>query len=241
MLPALKACILVCLSNGTSKAEEAPINSAKQIKQVQHSQSTLTNNPSKNRPPPGSQLPGDILDVILDTLHSDLNLVVPATDEMSVDEEALPAATTVHSNLDSAPSATDKMLVSEVLPTTATTTTTTSSTPCGTVIQLEAVPTLGTGTIALVQTSEPTLLSVDKDIRPRWLLKSIKDCLQYMPYYLCLNKAVDLFLAQEAWLSYPIKVSNFWYGHFTHQFKNCYSPLGKPWHLETNPLKWPTL
>ena len=218
MSPALKARILACMSNGTSKAEEAPIDSAKQIKRVRRSRSTLTNNPSENSPPPGSQLPGDISDAISNTSHSDLNSAVPATDEMSVDEEDLPAATTAHSNLDSAPSATDEMLVSEVLPTTATTTisTTTSSAPCGTVTQLEAVPTLGTGTFALVQTSEPTLLSVDMDIRPRWLLKSIKDCLRYTPYYLCLNKVVDLFLAQEARLGYPIKVSNFWYGRFTH-------------------------
>jgi hypothetical protein len=76
---------------------------------------------------------------------------------------------------------------------------------CDSVIPLRIIPSLGGS--ALVQTLPPTLLDADKDERPRWLLKSIREFLQHGPYYLCLDKVVDLFLAQEARLGYPAKVS----------------------------------
>ena len=83
--------------------------------------------------------------------------------------------------------------------------TTASGPPCDCVMQVRIVPALGTS--ALVQTSLPTLLLVDEDERPSWLLRSIREFLKYAPYYLCLNEVVDLFLTQEAQLGYPAKVS----------------------------------
>ena len=82
-----------------------------------------------------------------------------------------------------------------------------SSNPCDSAIQVNVIPKLGTS--ALVQTSPPSLLFADEDERPSWLLTSITDHLQHSPYYLCLNKVVDLFLAQEARLGYPLKVNKF--------------------------------
>jgi hypothetical protein len=95
------------------------------------------------------------------------------------------------------------MLVDEeVLPAIATTS---STPPCDSAIQVTVVPPLGVS--ALVKTSLPALLFVDTDERPKWLLASIYDHLQYVPYYSCLNKVVDLFLTQEARLGYPTKAS----------------------------------
>jgi hypothetical protein len=54
-------------------------------------------------------------------------------------------------------------------------------------------------------TAGPAL--VDKDERPDWLLISVREFLRHGPYYACLGKVVDLFLAQEARLGYPAKVS----------------------------------
>ena len=106
-----------------------------------------------------------------------LDSASPVTDDMSVDEEVLPVTTTA------------------------------SSPPCDSIIQVRIIPTLGTS--ALVQSSPPALLLVDKDERPHWLLRSVHEFLQYAPCYLCLNKVVDLFFAQEAQLGYPAKVSKF--------------------------------
>jgi hypothetical protein len=78
--------------------------------------------------------------------------------------------------------------------------------PSDLVIQVEVVPALGT--LALVQTSPPTLLFADQDERPDWLIESARKHLQYMPYYMCLSDVVDLFFTQEARLGYPNKVSN---------------------------------
>jgi hypothetical protein len=82
---------------------------------------------------------------------------------------------------------------------------TTSNAVCDAVIQLTVNHSLGFS--ALVETPLPTLLSADQDERPRWLLTSIRNHLRYGPYYACLSKVVDLFLAQEARLGYPVKVS----------------------------------
>ena len=92
------------------------------------------------------------------------------------------------------------MEVDEVPPTIATT----FDILCDLTIHVRINPTLGVP--ALVQTSPPALLSADHDERPNWLLISIKELLQYVPYYSCLNKVVDLWLAQEARLGYPTKV-----------------------------------
>lgn len=80
------------------------------------------------------------------------------------------------------------------------------SAPFDPVIQVEVVPALGIPT--LVQTSSPTLLFVDQDEYPDWLIRSTKDHLQYMLYYLCLARVIDLFFTQEARLGYLDKVSN---------------------------------
>lgn len=80
-----------------------------------------------------------------------------------------------------------------------------TATPSDCTIQVKINPTLGIPT--LVETPPPALLFQDMDVRPNWLIRSINQCLQYAPYYMCLNKVVDLFLTQEARLGYPDKVS----------------------------------
>ena len=103
---------------------------------------------------------------------------------------------------DSLSPAIDEMIVDKQAPPA---TTTTSDTLYDYVIQVEFIPKLGVN--ALIQTSKPTLFSVDEDERPHWLLTSINKFLQHGPYYMCLAKVVDLFLAQEERLGYPAKVS----------------------------------
>lgn len=61
----------------------------------------------------------------------------------------------------------------------------------------------------LVQTPPPTLLFVDQDVRPNWLIRSTNDFLRHVPYYLCLDKVVDLFFRQEARLNFQTKVGAF--------------------------------
>ena len=68
-------------------------------------------------------------------------------------------------------------------------------------------------TAVLVQTLLPTLLFTDQDVHPDWLIRSTKEFLQHVPYYMCLDKVVDLFFAQEANLSYPAKVSELYSLH----------------------------
>ena len=74
-------------------------------------------------------------------------------------------------------------------------------------IQVEINPALGIP--VLIETPPPALLFEDTDVRPEWLVRSINNCLQYAPYYMCLSKVVDLFLTQEARLGYPTKVNGF--------------------------------
>ena len=95
----------------------------------------------------------------------------------------------------------------EPTPLPATTTTATSCALCGSVIEVQIVR--APGSFFLIETSPPALLSIDEDERPNWLLMSIKDLLKYGPYYMCLGRVVDLFLAQEARLGYLAKVSEF--------------------------------
>ena len=71
--------------------------------------------------------------------------------------------------------------------------------------QVEINP--ASGIPALVETPPPALLFQDMDVRPDWLIRSINHCLQYAPYYMCLNEVVDLFLTQEARLGYLNRVS----------------------------------
>lgn len=50
----------------------------------------------------------------------------------------------------------------------------------------------------------PKLLSKDEDVRPEWLMKTIKIFFhRFVPYFGSLGKVVDLFLTQEARLGYP--------------------------------------
>ena len=110
--------------------------------------------------------------------------------------------TLVPSNPELAASPTDAMSVDEeVLPVADT-----SGALCDSVIQVNIIRAFGTST--LVETLPPTLLYVDKDERPQWLITSIREFLQHGPYYLCLSEVVDLFLAQEARLGYPAKVKS---------------------------------
>lgn len=95
------------------------------------------------------------------------------------------------------------MIVEEEAPPT----TTTSDPPYDSVIQVNVIPTLGIP--VLVKTPPPTLLDVDMDERPDWLIISVKNFLKDVTYYMCLSEVVDLFLTQEARLGYPAKVSCF--------------------------------
>lgn len=159
---------------------------------------------------PTSRLPEDISDSVSHTLVSpNPDSVSPVTNDTSVDDMIVDE-------------------VGEVLPTT----TTTPSALCDSMIQIKFIPKLGIS--ALTQTPPPALLFVDQDKRPDWLLIAVREFLQNGPYYLCLNKVVDLFLTQEARLGYPSKVrsSNF----FTSSpvdFMNSYSPLVVLYRLST--------
>jgi len=77
--------------------------------------------------------------------------------------------------------------------------------PSDSAIQVETI--LGVPT--LVQSSPPALLFADKNERSDWLIRAINEHFQHTPYYMCLGKVVDLFLAQEAQLGYPVKVTKF--------------------------------
>lgn len=111
-------------------------------------------------------------------------------------------------SLNIAPSTSSEMVVDDV----PSAVTTPSSHPCDSVIQVQSFPSLGVS--SLVQTLPPVLLFADEDERPHWLLTSIKQHIQHTPYYLCFNRVVDLFLAQEARLGYPAKVSILTFPHF---------------------------
>jgi hypothetical protein len=202
---ALKARVLMNTSS-KSKANKTPAGV------TQPSQSALINDPPNSEPsnsePPTPQSREHLSDSGSDTLApSNPDSAPPSTDDMSVDEQILPAVTTV-------PSA-----------------------PCDSEIQVRINSTLGVS--GLVETSPPALLFVDNDERPDWLLVSIRQFLQHGPYYLCLGKVVDLFLAQEARLGYPAKVNLRFYIPSLADFANPYSLFILPYHLETGPPKLP--
>jgi hypothetical protein len=108
-------------------------------------------------------------------------------------------------------------------------------------IQVQINPILGV--LSLVPTPPPTLLFEDNDERPEWLIRSTNGFLQYTPYYMCLNKVVDLFFAQEARLGYPDKASEnvlcLVIRLLTPPFIIYHSPLVSLYRLETGPSKLP--
>ena len=177
--PALRARALNSASNKSPNTEEIPANTSIALPTEPGRTEPILTTHSSGDQPPCSQVPGGISDNVSDT---------SAPPEL----------------LDLAPSVADYMSVDEETPPTAATP---SSVGCDSVIQTTIIPALGV--LALVPTSPPALLFVDKDERPNWLLTSINEHLQHVPYYLCLSKVVDLFLTQEARLGYPPKVSKF--------------------------------
>ena len=76
-------------------------------------------------------------------------------------------------------------------------------------IEVGILPRLGIH--VLTETEPPTLLFEDEEVRPEWLISAVKKFLRYAPYYGCLGKVVDLFLAQEARLGYPNLVINLYF------------------------------
>ena len=81
------------------------------------------------------------------------------------------------------------------------------------------------GVSALIESGSPALLLADEDVRPDWLLAAVGKYLRYVPYFGCLGKVIDLFLAQEASLGYPNTVSVFIllrsvFGLFIHNVKS---------------------
>jgi len=106
-----------------------------------------------------------------------------------------------------------------------------SGAPFDSAIQVEVI----SGIATLIQTPPPTLLFVDHDECPDWLIRSTNGFLQHAPYYMCLNEVVDLFFTQEARLGYPDKVSGLCFSsHFcslTTLFANHCSPFILLYHL----------
>ena len=227
MTPALKARIMGHLSNAASKAknpganitqvvippveaesvppteaEPAPPIEAEPVTPIeapQPTQSILTDDPLGNQqPPPCTENPDDDMS---DTFS--FTSTLPEIFEGG-DDDSAPLATGPWKIIDHF---TGKMIVNnEELPPVAPIAPVAPVAPgaaLDSAIQVEVI----LGTAVLVQTLPPTLLFVDQDVHPDWLIKSTNEFLQYMPYYMCLNKVVDLFFAQEANLGYPRKVS----------------------------------
>jgi len=70
---------------------------------------------------------------------------------------------------------------------------------------VEVAKTPHTGAAYLVETP-PTRLSEDEEVRPGWLTTAVNSFLCVIPYFGSLGKVVDLYLAQEARLGYPVLV-----------------------------------
>jgi len=173
--------------------------SLESTKPTQPSQSTRTSDPSGDEQPPHSSQPQPPCedDVSDGASHTS---TLPDIFDVGMDDSSPPATGpwVITDHL------TGETIIDEEGVTTAAPTALSSST-----IQVEIIPALGIP--VLVQTPPPALLFEDMDVRPNWLIRSINDHLQYAPYYMRLNEAVDLFFAQEARLGYPDKAS-------------CYSP-----------------
>lgn len=219
---ALKARVLGCISDQAAKANKTPANTAiTPLTEAEDTESTesaewtlidVDDAPASNQPPASSQPEDTLADVTDISAAGDLDVQMDGT----------------------LPSGTDETIVGEgwVIPVTIPT-----GASCDTIIKLQHNPTLGVH--SLIQTSPPAFLSVDEDERPQWLITSIKDFLRHMPYYLCLNKVVDLFLAQEARLGYPAKARIIFSLSSLADCMNHYSPFISLYPLETGPTKLP--
>jgi len=195
MTPALKARILGNLVNETSKVNETRVDMTQvTVPPIEDEPVEPTHPPGNHQPPLSSQPPGgDISDSLSYTS------TLPDVFEVGMDDSASPA-TGPWMAIDHF---TGEMIVGEeVLPVTSAA----PSAPFDSVIQVEVT----LGVPVLIQTPPPTLLFVDKDERPDWLIRSTNKFLQHVPYYMCLSKVVDLFFVQEARLGYPDKVSEFY-------------------------------
>jgi len=237
MTPALKAHVLRGLANKTSEANEThatipPVEdeSVEPTEPTEPSQSTLIGDPRDNQRPPSSRPPEDS---VSDSISYTSTL--PDVFEVGMDNSA-PPATGPWMIIDHF---TGEVIADEEEDPPATPAA--PGTPFDSVIQVEV--TLGVPT--LIQTPPPTLLFVDKDERPDWLIRSTTQFLQHAPYYMCLSKVVDLFFAQEASLGYPNKVSEFYFLSCLHSLTafltNRHSPLTSLYHLEIGLLKSPCL
>ena len=227
MTPALRARILANLPNSTSEADGIQANTtatqtatqATNVTTTQATNATTTQaifppieiesivpieptHPSQSAPantlpddrhtPPSSEFPeGDISDSLSYTSP------LPEVFETGTDDLA-PLATGPWTIIDHL---TGEMIIDEeevpFVPPTA------PSILLDSVIQVEVVM----GFKVLVQTSRPTLLFIDQDECPDWLIRSTNEFLLHVPYYMCLSEVVDLFFHQEARLGYPSKVS----------------------------------
>ena len=207
MTPALKARILRNIANNTPKDNPAqtttppaetglvtPVEagSTTSIRTAQHSQSAIANNPfdHQREPPPSS-------DYSVDDISDDLSFTSSFPDVFDVGmEDSQPSETGPWMIIDHF---TGEMVIDKESPSA---TPFVAGAPFDTAIQVRTI--LGVPT--LVQTRPPALLFEDRDERPDWLIWSTNEFLQHVPYYMCLDKVVDLFFAQEARLGYPEKV-----------------------------------
>ena len=186
MSAALKAHVAKQMAKGLSKTPRMPAGEVSITLKVTTNNTeliepTLIPQPLGDEPPPSPQSPGHISD--------DVPCASPPPDSLDAMTDSL------------APSGGDDMSVDEVSPVAATTT---FSVPCGFIIEVKFNSIAGVP--YFIQTPQPNLLFVNQDERLDWLLTAVNDFLRYAPYYLCLDKVVDLFLAQEARLGYPVKV-----------------------------------
>jgi len=166
-------------------------------KPAQPSRSTCTNDtPGDEQSPHGSQSQPPCEDDVSDGASHTLTL--PDVFDVGMDDSSPPAT---------GPWVITDHLTSETIVNEEGVTTTAPTALSSSTIQVEIIPALGIP--VLVQTPPPALLFEDMDVRPGWLIRSINDHLQYAPYYMRLNEAVDLFFAQEARLGYPDKVSRY--------------------------------
>ena len=238
MTPALKARVLGNIAAAeANKAQVAgPLiehEPTKPPEPTQHpSQSIFTDDPSDDQqPPPSSPVPED-------SFSDGLSYISDISDFFDVgDNDLEPLATGPWTIIDHL---TGEMIVDEEVPAAPPAT---SAAAFNSVIEVQISPILGV--YILIPTPPPTRLFEDEDERPNWLIWSTTEFLQRVPYYMCLNKVVDLFFAQEARLGYPDKVSKLYFPLCHHllitPFTNYHSPCVLPYHLETGLPKLPYL
>ena len=215
---ALKACVLANLSNNVSKVSKTqanvtqaiippiqdkstpPIEFAPPIKSATHIEPAppaFTNDtPDNHQPPPSSDIPEEDMSDGMSYTST-----LPKIFEVGMDNSVPPATGpwVIINHF------TGKMIVDdEEVPPVAPGA---PSALTNSMIQTEVI----LGVSILIQTSRPALLFVDQDERSDWLIRSTDQFLQHIPYYMCLNKVVDLFFAQEARLGHPDKVSAFYF------------------------------